>query len=179
MGNVVSVSARNGFGLGKTPLASIMLIAGEGVEGDYHRGVKVRHRHRVKQNPDQPNLRQVHLIHAELFDELAAKGFAVAPGDLGENITTGGIDLLALAEGSVLTFPSGATVEITGLRNPCSQIDGHTPGLMNATLDRAGDGSLIRKAGVMGVVLTGGEIRAGDAVAVTLPAGKIRALEPV
>lgn len=179
MGKIVSVSARKGHGLGKTPQLFISLAEGEGVAGDAHRGITVKHRSRVAQNPNQPNLRQVHLIHAELFDELAEKGFAVTPGELGENITTSGIDLLGLAEGAVLRFPSGAAVEVTGLRNPCNQINGHTPGLMNATLDRAADGSLIRKAGVMAVVLTGGEVRPGDRVEVALPALPHRGLQAV
>jgi MOSC domain-containing protein YiiM len=176
---VISVSARDGHGLGKVVLPHIRLIAGEGVEGDAHCGVTVKHRSRVAKDPTQPNLRQVHLIHAELLDEVAAKGFAVAPGALGENILTRGIDLLGLSQGSCLLFPSGAEVQITGLRNPCHQINGHTPGLMDALLDRASDGGLIRKGGVMGVVLTGGLVVAGDAVWVTQPRDSYQPLFPV
>ena len=166
---VVSVSARRGHGLGKTVLLYITLREGQGVAGDAHCGETVRHRSRVAKDPSAPNLRQVHLIHAELLDELSTKGFAVAPGALGENILTRGIDLLALPEGCELSFPSGARIRLTGLRNPCNQINGHTPGLMNALLDRAEDGSLIRKGGVMGIVLTGGDVQAGDPVELVLP----------
>jgi MOSC domain-containing protein YiiM len=176
---ILSVSMRSGHGLGKIVRDSIFLIAGEGVEGDAHRGVTVKHRSRVAKDPSQPNWRQVHLIHAELLDEVAAKGFAVAPGDLGENILTRGVDLLALATGTRFGFPSGAEIEITGLRNPCKQINGHSPGLMNALIDKAEDGTLIRKGGVMGIVLKGGEVRAGDAVSLTQPAGQAVPLSPV
>jgi MOSC domain-containing protein YiiM len=169
MSKVLSVSARNGHGLGKTVLPAITLIVGEGVEGDAHRGITVKHRSRVAKDPSQPNLRQVHLIHAELLDEVAAKGFTVAPGELGENILTRGIDLLGLSTGTILAFPSGATVEITGLRNPCNQINGHTPGLMDALIERAVDGNLIRKGGVMAVVRAGGVVSPGDALTLSLP----------
>ena len=179
MGRVISVSARGGHGLGKVVLPSITLVAGEGVEGDAHRGVTVKHRSRVAKDPTQPNLRQVHLIHAELLDAVGTKGFAVAPGELGENILTHGIDLLGLATGTVLRFPSGATVEITGLRNPCAQLNGHTPGLMDALIDRAADGSLIRKGGVMGVVLVGGVVRAGDTIVEEAPSAPHEELRPV
>ncbi len=177
--HVVSVSARDGHGLGKTPHSQIVLVTGEGVEGDAHRGVTVKHRSRVAKDPTQPNLRQVHLIHSELLDEIAAKGFAVAPGALGENILTRGIDLLRLSEGSIITFPSGATVKITGLRNPCHQLNGLLPGLMSALLDQSSDGSLIRKGGVMGVVIVGGRIGAGDTMIVTQPTGPHLPLTPV
>jgi MOSC domain-containing protein YiiM len=133
----------------------------------------------VRRDPTQPNLRQVHLVHAELFDELAGKGFVVAPGDIGENVTTKGIDLLALPTGTRLRLGDAATVEITGLRNPCVQLDNFQRGLMAATLDKDAEGNLIRKAGVMGVVLAGGEVRSGDAIAVELPAGVHRPLQPV
>ncbi len=179
MSEVLSVSARIGHGLGKTVLSAITLIEGEGVEGDAHCGTTIQHRSRVAKDPRQPNLRQVHLIPAELLKEVATKGFTVAPGELGENIFTRGIDLLGLPTGARLSFPSGAEVEITGLRNPCNQINGHTPRLMNALLDKAGDGSLIRKDGVMGVVKRGGLVRAGDTIAVLAPNGEYRPLRPV
>ena len=179
MGRVITVSARGGHGLGKIVLPSITLVAGEGVEGDAHRGVTVKHRSRVAKDPTQPNLRQVHLIHAELLDAVGTKGFAVVPGDLGENILTHGIDLLGLATGTVLRFPSGAAVEITGLRNPCAQLNDHTPGLMDALIDRAADGSLIRKGGVMGVVLVGGVVHAGDAIVDEPPSAPHEELRPV
>jgi len=172
----VAVGATHAF---TKPLqASIRLIAGEGVEGDAHRGVTVKHRSRVAVDPTQPNLRQVHLIHAELFEELAAKGFTVGPGHLGENVTTRGVDLLGLPEGTRLAV-GGAVIAVTGLRNPCAQIDGLAPGLMAALLDRAPDGGIIRKSGVMGIVVEGGAIRPGDPIAVILPPPPHRRLERV
>jgi MOSC domain-containing protein YiiM len=179
MANVVSVAARDGHGLGKTVRTSITLIAGEGVDGDAHKGVTVKHRSRVAKDPTQPNLRQVHLIHAELLGEVALKGFVVGPGDLGENILTHGIDLLALSKGTVLRFPSGAAVEITGLRNPCHQINGHTAGLMDALIERAEDGSLIRKGGVMGIVLAGGVVNGSDEIESVAPQSHHIPLQPV
>ncbi len=176
---VISVSARDGHGLGKTIAASIQLIAGEGVDGDAHRGVTVKHRSRVAQNPDQPNLRQVHLVHAELLAELNAQGFAVASGELGENILTEGIALLDLSTGTRLRFPSGAMIMLTGLRNPCHQLNEHSPGLMNALLDHAPDGTLIRKGGVMGVIERGGIVRMGDAIMVIAPEVPPVSLQPV
>jgi MOSC domain-containing protein YiiM len=149
------------------------------VQGDAHCGALVKHRSRVAQDPTQPNLRQVHLIHAELFDELRAQGFAVVPGDLGENITTRGIALLALPTGTRLRIGAEAIVEVTGLRNPCGQIEQFQTGLLAAVLGRGPNGELIRKTGVMGVVIAGGVVRAGDAVAVELPVGEHRALERV
>jgi MOSC domain-containing protein YiiM len=139
----------------------------------------VKHRSRVRQNPDQPNLRQAHLIHAELHDELAAQGFVLAPGLMGENITTRGVDLLALPTGAILRLGAEAVVRVTGLRNPCYQLDELQPGLMAACLGRDADGQPVRKAGVMGVVLAGGLVRAGDAVAVELPDGLHERLRPV
>jgi MOSC domain-containing protein YiiM len=169
MGEIISVSARKGHGVGKTVMPSIELIAGHGVEGDAHCGERVKHRSRARFNPGLPNLRQVHLIHAEILGELAAKGYAVSPGELGENIATRGIDLLGLPAGTRLSFPSGATVELTGLRNPCVQLDRFMPGLMAALLDRAPDGSLIRKGGVMAIVLVGGRVAIGDRPAIAMP----------
>jgi MOSC domain-containing protein YiiM len=164
---------------GKFAEDSITLLAGLGVAGDAHAGTTVKHRSRVRRDPTVPNLRQVHLLHAELFDELMAKGFAVWPGDLGENVTTRGIDLLALPAGSRLRLGPDAVVELTGLRNPCSQIDKFQQGLMAAVLDRDAQGGLVRKSGVMAVVLTGGEVHAGAAIRVELPQGEQRPLEPV
>jgi hypothetical protein len=173
----VHVNARHVFS--KESVSSIRLIAGHGVEGDAHCGVTVKHRSRVAKDPFQPNLRQVHLIHAELFDELAGKGFEILPGDLGENITTEGVDLLALPAGTRLRLGKLGVVTLTGLRNPCAQIDRFKQGLMKAVLDRAPDGKLIRKAGVMGVVTQGGDISAGDAIVVTLPPPPHRAMDVV
>jgi MOSC domain-containing protein YiiM len=142
-------------------------------------GETVKHRSRVRKDPTAPNLRQVHLIHAELFDELRPKGFVVQPGELGENVTTRGLDLLALPTGTKLQLGDSAVVEITGLRNPCVQIDRFQPGLMAATLDKDVAGHLIRKAGVMAIVLSGGDVRPGDAIRVQLPDGPQRPLQVV
>ncbi len=179
MPTILAVSQRRGHHFSKTPALSIRIIEGLGVEGDAHAGVTVKHRSRVRRDPTQPNLRQVHLIHAELFDELAAKGFSVKPGDLGENVTTHGVDLLALPQGARLHLGDSAIVEVTGLRNPCVQLDTFQKGLMAATLDKAADGSLIRKAGIMSVVVAGGDVRPGDAIRIEWPAGSHKALAPV
>ena len=157
----------------------IRLLAGLGVEGDAHLGETVKHRSRVRRDPTVPNLRQVHLIHAELHDELATQGFALAPGQMGENITTRGVDLLALPTGTRLHLGASAVVEVTGLRNPCKQLDGIQPGLMAATLARDERGGLVRKAGIMAIVRTGGDVRPGDPIRVELPPDPHRALEPV
>ena len=179
MGSVLAVSARSGHHFSKTPALSIRLLTGLGVDGDAHMGETVKHRSRVRRDPTQPNLRQVHLIHAELFSELRGKGFVVQPADLGENVTTSGIDLLALPTGARLYLGASAVVEITGLRNPCIQIDSFQKGLMAATLDRDAEDNLVRKAGVMAVVLADGDIRPGDAIRVELPSGPRRPLQPV
>jgi MOSC domain-containing protein YiiM len=157
----------------------IRLLAGLGVEGDAHQGKTVKHRSRVARDPTRPNLRQVHLIHAELFDELRAAGFDVKPGEMGENVTTRGISLLALPTGTRLHFSEGAVAEVTGLRNPCAQLNRIRPGLMAATLDRDAEGHLVRKAGIMAIVLEGGEVRPGDPIRVELPSAPHRPLEPV
>jgi len=177
--SVVAVSRSPTHSFSKPEVESIRLLAGLGVEGDAHAGETVKHRSRVKADPTQANLRQVHLIQAELFDELAAKGFSVAPGELGENVTTRGIDLLGLPAGARLRIGPTAVVEVTGLRNPCIQIDRFQKGLLAAVLDRDGQGRLVRKAGIMGIVLTGGEIRPGDGIAVTLPPPPHRPLDRV
>lgn len=156
--------------MSKTKQSSIRLLAGLGVEGDAHMGKTVKHRSRVARDPTQPNLRQVHLIQGELHDELRARGFDVDSGQMGENITTRGVDLLGLPADARLQIGSDAIVEITGLRNPCAQLDGIQEGLMKAVLDRDDDGDLIRKAGVMGIVVSSGEVRPGDAIRVELPA---------
>jgi MOSC domain-containing protein YiiM len=155
------------------------LVAGIGVEGDAHAGVTVRHRSRVAVDPTQPNLRQVHLVHAELHDELRARGFTVDPGQIGENITTRGLDLLALPTGTVLRLGPRAVVEVTGLRNPCRQLDGFQAGLLRAVLDADERGRPVRKAGIMGIVLRGGPVRPGDPIGVDLPEGPHRPLERV
>lgn len=175
---VTHVASRPGHSFSKTLQDAVTLVAGLGVEGDGHAGATVQHRSRVARDPTQPNLRQVHLIPGELHDELNAAGFAVGPADLGENITTRGIDLIALSAGTRLHLGQGAEIEVTGLRNPCVQLDRFRPGLMAACLGRDAEGRLVRKAGVMGVVLAGGQVRPGDAIRVEAPA-VFRALEKV
>jgi MOSC domain-containing protein YiiM len=178
-GLIVAVHSKATHGVGKVSRASVRLLPGLGVEGDAHMGATVKHRSRVAAEPEQPNLRQVHLIHAELHDELGARGFEVAPGEMGENVTTRGVALLDLPTGARLHLGKEAVIEITGLRNPCSQLDGIQNGLMKAVLDRDADGNVVRKAGVMSIVLSGGEIRAGDPIRVELPPEPHRPLEPV
>jgi MOSC domain-containing protein YiiM len=178
-GIVTAVSASATHTMGKPSQGCIRLVRGLGVEGDAHLGETVKHRSRVARDPSQPNLRQVHLIHAELHDQLRAAGFTIAPGRMGENVTTRGVDLLALPAGTRLRLGAVAVVELTGLRNPCVQLDGIQPGLMAATLDRDAAGKLVRKAGVMAIVLQGGEVRPGDPIGVELPPPPHRSLEPV
>jgi MOSC domain-containing protein YiiM len=179
LSEVIAVARKKSHGPRKTPQLVIRLLAGLGVEGDAHAGETVRHRSRRRFNPTLKNLRQVHLIHEELFAELAGEGFAVTPGLMGENVTTRGIDLLALPRGARLRLGDEAVVEITGLRNPCVQLDGVQPGLMAACLGRGPNGEPLRKAGVMGVVIEGGEVRPGDRIAVELPEGPHEPLRPV
>jgi len=176
---VIAVSLSRKHGVGKLTARSIRLVPGLGVEGDAHHGATVQHLSRKLRDPHRPNLRQVHLLHAELLDELVSAGFAVAPGALGENVLVRGLDLLGLPVGARLRLGTAARVEITGLRNPCSQLDGLQPGLMAATLGRDERGELIRKAGVMAVVIDGGDVRPGDTIAVELPPPPRRALAPV
>jgi hypothetical protein len=176
---VIAVSRDAGHRFSKVNQDSIRLLAGLGVEGDAHLGVTVQHRSRVAQDPTQPNLRQVHLIAAELFDELRPAGYDIAPGDLGENVTTRGIDLLALPVGTRLRLGPDTLVEITGLRNPCLQIDHFRDGLLKQVVGRDETGRLIRRAGVMGIVLQGGEIHPGASVTVSLPHPPYRPLERV
>ncbi len=178
-GTVTAVSRSPEYSFSKPNADSITLLEGLGVEGDSHLGKTVRHRARVKLDPTVPNLRQVHLIHAELFDELRAAGFDLTPGLIGENVTTSGIDLLALPTGTKLHLGDAAVIEVTGLRNPCLQLDRLMPGLMKATLPRDADGKLVRKAGVMSVVLTGGVVRPGDTIRIELPPEPHTPLEPV
>jgi len=178
-GIVTAVSCSGTHSFSKPNADHIRLVAGLGVEGDAHAGEKVKHRSRVAQDPNQPNLRQVHLIHAELHEELGAAGFDVLAGQMGENVTTRGVNLLALPTGTRLHLGSAAVVEITGLRNPCAQLDGLQNGLLKAVLVLDAQGNLVRKAGVMGIVLTGGEVRAGDPIRVVLPPEPHRALETV
>lgn len=166
---VIAVARDAGHRFSKAVLPEIAIVAGLGVAGDAHSGVTVKHRSRVRVDPSQPNLRQVHLIHAELFEEVGAKGFRVGPGDLGENITTSGIDLLALPRGAILRIGETVQLEATGLRNPCAQIDAFQRGLLGAVLEKEAGGTLVRKAGIMTIVRSGGTVRAGDAIAVDWP----------
>jgi MOSC domain-containing protein YiiM len=163
----------------KQPVESLKLLTGLGVEGDAHAGVTVKHRSRVARDPSQPNLRQLHLLHAEIFEELVPQGFTLKPGDIGENVTTHGLDLLTLGTGTRLCLGTEAVVEITGLRNPCAQLDHFQAGLMAAMLGRDEAGGLIRKSGVMAIVLQGGVLRAGDPIIILPPAGLHRPLQAV
>ncbi len=166
--SVLAVSRSPTHTMSKEVVESIQILEGLGVEADAHQGITVKHRSRVARDPSQPNLRQVHLIHAELFEEVAQKGFSLTAGQMGENITTQGIDLLELPKGTILKIGT-VQLEVTGLRNPCSQIDGLEAGLLKAVLETDPDGNLIRKAGIMTVVLAGGEVRAGSSIEVILP----------
>jgi len=178
-GVVTAVSRSATHTMIKPNEASIRLLTGLGVEGDGHLGARVKHRSRVARDAAQPNLRQVHLIHSELHDELQEVGFAVSVGQMGENVTTRGVDLLELPTGARLHLGDAAVVEVTGLRNPCGQLNGVQPGLMAATLGRDEQGNLVRKAGIMGIVLAGGEVRPGDPISVELPPQPHRPLAPV
>ncbi|MBW8843805.1 MAG: MOSC domain-containing protein [Burkholderiales bacterium] len=176
---VAAVWASATHSFSKFVAPELRLIAGQGVEGDAHCGVTVKHRSRVAQDPTQPNLRQVHLIQGELFDELAARGFGAQPGELGENLTTRGIDLLALPRGTELHVGPDVVLRVTGLRNPCPQIENFEAGLLKAVVDRDADGEIVRKAGIMSIVLTGGVVKPGDAIGVRLPPRPHQKLERV
>jgi MOSC domain-containing protein YiiM len=178
-GWVVAVCCGGRHRFSKPTRDSIRLLVGLGVEGDAHAGATVKHRSRVRRDPTQPNLRQVHLIHEELHDELRAAGFRVAAGAMGENVTTRGVDLLGLPRGTLLHLGASAVIEVTGLRNPCLQLDGFQPGLMAAVLGRDESGGLVRRAGVMAIVRAAGSVRAGYAITVEAPAEPHQRLAPV
>lgn len=178
-GVVVAVSRAAGHTFSKANAEVVRLVAGLGVEGDAHAGRTVQHLSRMKRDPTAANLRQVHLVHAELHEELRARGFGVGAGDMGENITTRDVDLLGLPTGARLRLGDDAVVEVTGLRNPCVQLDRFESGLMGAVLGRDADGNVVRKAGIMAVVLTGGDVRPGDPISVELPPGPHRPLQTV
>ncbi|MEU5178834.1 MOSC domain-containing protein [Streptomyces longwoodensis] len=178
-GVVTAVSSNGAYSFTKPNRDSIRVLAGLGVEGDVHAGVTVKHRSRMAQDPTQPNLRQVHLIHEELFTEVGAHGYEVAPGELGENITTRGLDLLGLPVGTLLHIGDSAVLEVTGLRNPCRQIDGFQDGLLKQVVGRDEHGNVVRKAGIMSVVKEGGVVRPGDTIDVRLPDGPHRPLDRV
>ena len=176
---VVAVSSKDAPGIPKLQRESITLVAGHGVDGDYHAGRFVRHRSRAAKTPQQPNLRQIHLMHSELFDELAPLGIRVGPGEMGENITTRGLPILELAPGTRLHIGDAAVIEITGLRNPCNQLDSIDERLLTQVAQKCDDGSIIRKAGIMGIVLEGGVLQPGDAIRVATPAHMTGVLSPV
>jgi len=178
-GIVVAVSSNGWYSFSKPNRDSVRLLAGLGVEGDVHAGTTVKHRSRMAQDPTRPNLRQVHLIHEELFAEVGEEGFAVAPGELGENITTRGVDLLALPVGTLLHIGDDVVLTVTGLRNPCLQIDNFQDGLLKRVVGRDDAGNIVRKAGIMSIVNEGGEVCPGDTVKVELPSGPHQALGPV
>ena len=165
MSSVIAVHRSEGHAFSKTSEESVTLLEGLGVEGDAHAGMTVQHRSRVAADPTQPNLRQVHLLHAELLEDLG-----VLPGALGENVTTRGVDLLGLSVGALLHLGNAAVVEVTGLRNPCWQIDNYRHGLLKEVVGVRDDGSVERRAGIMGVVRTGGVVRPGDQIVVAAPA---------
>jgi MOSC domain-containing protein YiiM len=179
VGEVICVAAHSRHAFSKTPSEQINVLQGLGVEGDAHCGLTVKHRSRVAANPHQPNLRQVHLFAAEMLDELTERGFSVQPADLGENITTRGVDLIHLPLGTHLQIGNTVRLEITGLRNPCKQIDNFQSGLMQAVLGRDEKGSLVLRAGVMAIVLEGGPVRRGDKIKLILPPLPHRKLERV
>jgi MOSC domain-containing protein YiiM len=179
IGTVIAVSKSPAHSFSKPNHESIKLLAGLGVEHDAHLGKKVQHLSRVAKDPNQPNLRQVHLIHVELLDELRERGFDVSPGQMGENVTTRGINLLGLPTGTRLHLGDAAVVEVTGLRNPCYQLDECQEGLMKAVLDKDEQGNLIRKAGIMGIVLLGGDVHANDSIRAELPPKPHEVLKPV
>ncbi len=178
-GVIAAVSVSPVHALAKTPQTFIRVRAEWGVDGDAHAGVTIKHRSRVAKDPTQRNLRQIHFLHAELLDELRAQGFVIAAGQMGENVTTRGIDLLSLPERAQLYLGASVVVEVTGLRNPCSQLDRIQPGLMAATLSRDREGNLIRKAGIMGIVITGGDLAPGDTINVVMPPPPHRRLSPI
>jgi hypothetical protein len=178
-GEVTAVSRSSGHTFSKLNEACIRLVSGLGIEGDAHQGEKVQHLYRMAIDPTLPNLCQVHLMHAELHDELRAGGFDVSAGQMGENVTTRGVDLLGLPTGTRLYLGDTAVLEVTGLRNPCHQIDKFQPGLLKAVIGRDAQGGIVRKAGIMSIVLQGGEVRAGDSIRVELPPEPHRPLVPV
>ncbi len=178
-GHVVAVSTDATHRFSKVPRDNVQLLVGLGVEGDAHLGTTVQHRSRVARDPSQPNLRQVHLLQAELLDEMLAAGHPVGAGTLGENVLTRGVDLLGLPTGALVHLGDEAVVRLTGLRNPCRQIDAHSPGLLRLAVGHDDDGAVVRRAGVMAVVVTGGPVRSGDAVTVALPQGGPAPLQPV
>ena len=179
LAQVVAVSRDDAHRCSKPTRESITLLTGHGVEGDAHAGATVQHLSRARRDPSTPNLRQVHLLHSELFDEMALRGHAIDAGAMGENITTAGIDLLSLARGTRLEFSEGAVVEVTGLRNPCTQINGLSKGLMKELVFVDDEGKTVRLAGVMSIVISGGVVRPGDGIRIIPPSGSFEPLRAV
>jgi len=167
--HVEAVHLSDSHSFSKRAVSEVELIAGLGIQGDTHQGTSVQHRSRIAIDPSRPNLRQVHLLGSELFQDVAKRGYTVGPGDLGENITTIGIDLLALPTGTTLRLGSDCLISITGLRNPCQQINDFRDGLLSEMLERNDDGTLVKKAGVMAVVIRSGVVRPGDSIDDSLP----------
>ncbi len=178
-GRVLAVARSDLHGFSKSNVHEIEVVVGLGVRGDAHSGATVKHRSRVAKDPSQPNLRQVHLIHSELFAEIAQRGFNIKAGDLGENITTEGIDVLGLPRGTILHIGATVRLEVTGLRNPCAQIEVFQTGLLSAVLDKDSKGMLIRKAGIMSIVTQGGRVRPGDQIEIQFPELPYTPLGPV
>ena len=176
---VETVHLSAGHTMGKPAVDSIRLIEGIGVDGDVHSGTTVQHLSRIARDPSQPNLRQVHLIPAEVHDGLAASGLEVEPGAMGENVTTRGLDLFALPVRTRLRLGGVAEVELTGLRNPCRQLEGVREGLQSAVLLHGPDGALVRRAGVMAIVVAAGPVAPGDAIDVIVPPEPHEPLVPV
>ncbi len=178
MPTVIAVASDNAHNIVKPVRDSIRLIAGWGVEGDAHAGTTVQHRYDKRRNPDAPNLRQVHLMHAELFDQVAALGLTVKPGQMGENITTRNINILNLPRGTQLKIGE-AIIEITGLRNPCKYLNQIAPGLLTACMAKHEDGSNFPQSGVMGIIIADGEVKAGDKIHIMTPPKPHERLKPV
>ena len=178
-GKIISLNKSPKHCLSKQPYASISLLKGLGVEGDVHMGKTVKHRSRVAKDPTQPNFRQIHLIPNELFTELRLLGFEVRAGEMGENITTEGINLLELPKDTILKIGLEAKIKITGLRNPCNQLNSIKSGLMQAVISKDASGNLIRKAGVMGIVIEGGVITLDDHIEIHLPSKPFEKLDKV
>lgn len=167
-GKVIAVCCNPEPGLPKPVVDTVHLIENWGVEGDYHAGPLVRHRYLAKKDPTKPNMRQVLLMDAVVFADLAQNDIHIGPGMMGENITIEGLAVMQLAVGTRLAIGS-AVVEVTERRSPCYQLNGIDPRLLKAVVTKQ-DGQAIFKAGIMTRILQGGWVRAGDLVKVLSPA---------
>jgi len=176
--HVMSVNQAARHDVRKTPVAALHLRSGLGADGDAHYGATVQHRYDRRRDPSRLNLRQVHLIGAELLEELGRAGYRIAPGDLGENITTADIDLASLPAATRLHIGSSAVLELTGLREPCVLLDRIAPGLRLAACGER-SGETILRHGAMAIVVAGGEVRAGDAIEISLPPSPHRPMRVV